>query len=73
MPGLRLRRIAPQYYETEDGRYLVTGYYATAAEAGGYGAGWRWYWAPADGHAEDVWDTKREAVEALEAHLRGEG
>lgn len=72
MPGLRLRRIAPQYYETADGRYLVTGFFVTAAEAGGYGAGWRWYWAPAGGSGEDVWDTKREAVEALEAHLLGE-
>jgi len=64
---VKLKRLAPRYYITADGEHEVIGYYLTADEARGYGAGWRWYFRPVGGEAHDIYSTKREAVAALEA------
>lgn len=65
---MKLRKVTAGYYQTPDGRYTVHGFYMTAAEAGGYGAGMRWYWldhVSGEG-GQDHYATKRDAVDALE-------
>jgi hypothetical protein len=73
MTKVKLRRLGPQYYETLDSRYRITGYYVDAKEGRGYGAGWRWYIEyPTGARSGDIWATKRECVEVLAAHIAQE-
>ena len=74
-----LKRVAPGFYEF-DKQWQVIAYQRPEAVPGYGPAGkWVWYWMHKNGGAEDRYDTKREAVEALKAYLiemgylRGEG
>lgn len=60
---LDLKRIAPGYYVTRDGRWEIA---RTTYPHNGEIA---WYWRPVDGDANDHHATKRQAVEALRGWL----
>lgn len=63
----RLRRIAPGFYVSSDGRVQIHGW--QRPEADGYGpAGERMWYFLIDGvGGDDLYYTKREAVEAAQA------
>jgi len=60
---VKLRRIAPGYYVTKDGRFEV----AQISEPI-HGVKY-WYWKPMDGDAHDYQLTKRDTLLALEDWL----
>jgi hypothetical protein len=64
---ISLKRIAPGYYETTDGRFEVVNTEAVP----GYPRG-AWYWREnkVGATADDWFRTKREAVEALNAWIQ---
>jgi len=71
MATLKLKRIAPGYYLTVDGRFQVSGFQRPEKCDYGPAGQWRWYWRPVDDVAHDHYDTKREAVAALAAWIAG--
>ena len=69
--GMKTRRIQAGQYETQDGRYTIQA--IVREEAGGYGPAGeiQWYVGRTGYPADDVYDTKREAVAALDAATTG--
>ena len=64
---LKLKRIAPGFYETLDGKYTVRGFQRPERNAYGSAGEWMWYWLEENGlhGGGDQYYTKRDAVEAL--------
>jgi len=57
-------RKAPGYY-TSDLGFEINGFYVSAEDAGGYGAGMRWIVTEPNGYALDPFDTLRDAKAAV--------
>jgi len=69
MANVKLQRVAPGYYESSDGRFVIHGHYVTPDEARGYSAGMRWCFTDNTDQAHDLFPTKREAVAALNDYI----
>ena len=65
MAAPKLKRLAPCLYVTADGLYEVHGWQRPEKDDYGPAGQWKWYWRPVNGGADDLFDTKREAVAAL--------
>lgn len=68
--AIKLRRIAPALYETQDGRFEIAGWQRPEADDYGPAGEWQWYWRELPhGEAHDLFDRKWQAVEALLDHI----